>query len=79
MHPRDEGLAWKVFLQSLDVASGELVNEARKESLCEKPINNHMVQILNDCHVCSRWGLHLGLRFLQTRVFGSGHGLHVCG
>ena len=30
---RDEGLAWEVFLQGLDVTSNKLVNEARKE--CE--------------------------------------------
>ena len=30
-HSTDEGLAWEVFLQGLDVTSGELVNEARKE------------------------------------------------
>ena len=35
-HSRDEGLAWKVFLQGLNVASGEVVNEARKEYI--KPL-----------------------------------------
>ena len=31
----DEGLAWEVFLQGLDVTSSELINGARKE--CENP------------------------------------------
>ena len=30
-HSRDEGLAWEVFLQALDVTNGELVNGSRKE------------------------------------------------
>jgi len=33
---KDEGLAWEVFLQGLDMTSGELVNEARNE--CESPL-----------------------------------------
>jgi hypothetical protein len=39
-HSRDEGLAWEVFLQGLDVTSGELANWARK--MCKNPltINN---------------------------------------
>ena len=32
---RDEGLAWEVLWQSLDVISSQLVNEARKE--CKNP------------------------------------------
>lgn len=35
-HPRDEGLAWEVSLQGLDVTSGKLVNGATKE--CENPL-----------------------------------------
>ena len=35
---RDEGLAWEVFLQGLDVTSGELVHGARKE--CENPLTH---------------------------------------
>ena len=30
---RDEGLAWEVFLQGLDMTSGKIVNGAMKE--CE--------------------------------------------
>ena len=33
---KDEGVAWEVFLQGLDVTSGELVNEVRKD--CENPL-----------------------------------------
>ena len=36
-HSRNEGVAWEVFLQGLDVTSNKLVNGARKE--CEKSIN----------------------------------------
>ena len=35
-HSREARLAWEVFVQGLDVISGELVNGARKE--CENPL-----------------------------------------
>jgi len=35
---RDEELAWEFLLQGLDVTTGELVNEARKQ--CENPLTN---------------------------------------
>ena len=39
---RDEERAWEVFMQGLDVTSGELVNGARKE--CGNPLT--MVRLL---------------------------------
>ena len=33
---RDEELAWEVFLQGLDITSGNLVNRARKQ--CKNPL-----------------------------------------
>ena len=36
---RDEGLAWEVFLQGLDVTSSELVDGAMKE--CKNPSTLH--------------------------------------
>ena len=35
---RDEELAWEVFMQGLDVTSGELVDGERKE--CENPLTS---------------------------------------
>jgi len=35
---RDEELAWEVFMQDLDVTSGELVDGARKE--CKNPLTS---------------------------------------
>ena len=60
----DEGLAWEVSLQGLDVASGELVNGVRKEcensltltnlycgySIIKKTIRQHFI-----LHICDHF------------------------
>ena len=43
---RDEGLAWEVFLQGLDMTSGELVNGTRKE--CEHPLTRSPTLNVNE-------------------------------
>ena len=47
---RDGKLAWEVFLQYLDVTSGELVNGARKE--CKNPLTIHTNFGLSKCKSC---------------------------
>ena len=46
-HSSNERLTWEVFLQGLDVTSGKLVNEARKES--ENPLTIKTSLVLASC------------------------------
>ena len=44
---RDEELAWEVFMQGLDVTSGELVNGARKK--CKNPLTTVRIRTYPKC------------------------------